>query len=119
MPRPLKVCTTSGCPELTKGGKCDQHKKQSSKTRNAKYEFQHGSRWREFAKRFLRDYPQCFKCGEPAAVVDHIVSVDADPSRKFDRTNCQSLCRSCHGKKTASVDGGFGRYYADGRGHDG
>lgn len=37
----------------------------------------------------------------PADLVDHIVPVHVAPDRVFDTSNLQSLCRSCHAKKTA------------------
>jgi 5-methylcytosine-specific restriction protein A len=52
--------------------------------------------------------PVCEVCQrESAAHVDHRVSL-ADGGT-HDVVNLQSLCHSCHSKKTVAQDGGFGR----------
>ncbi|ELK38933.1 HNH endonuclease, partial [Brevibacillus agri BAB-2500] len=43
-----------------------------------------------------------------ATVVDHIVPHKGDMRKFWDRMNWQALCASCHSKKTAKEDGGFG-----------
>ncbi|WP_246799851.1 HNH endonuclease signature motif containing protein [Rhizobium indicum] len=35
-------------------------------------------------------------CGNPATLVDHIVSIRRAPLRRMDRTNWQPLCAPCH-----------------------
>ncbi|WP_338150481.1 HNH endonuclease [Rhizobium laguerreae] len=35
-------------------------------------------------------------CGNPATLVDHIVSIRRAPHRRMDRSNWQSLCAPCH-----------------------
>lgn len=44
-----------------------------------------------------------------ATVVDHIVPHCGDPKLFWARENHQSLCQTCHNRKTATEDGGFGR----------
>jgi 5-methylcytosine-specific restriction protein A len=41
-------------------------------------------------------------------VVDHIVPHRGDLTVFWDRSRWQALCASCHGRKTAARDGGFG-----------
>jgi 5-methylcytosine-specific restriction protein A len=53
----------------------------------------------------LASHPLCAVCDEPATDVDHI---DGN-ARNNDVHNLQSLCHSCHSRKTARQDGGFGR----------
>ncbi|WP_212967129.1 HNH endonuclease [Lederbergia ruris] len=36
-----------------------------------------------------------------ADVVDHIIPIIVDWSRRLDDTNCQSLCHGCHNVKSA------------------
>lgn len=79
----------------------------------------YGSRWRRARAAFLRRFPlcqgdQCRANGEltPATVVDHKVAHRGDLSLFWDQSNWQSLCKSCHDRKTATVDGGFGRVRA-------
>lgn len=41
--------------------------------------------------------------------LDHIDAIEGpDDSRRLDVTNVQFLCRTCHQRKTATVDGGLG-----------
>lgn len=61
--------------------------------------------WRKFAKRFRLNNPLCVECEKkdlaiPAKVVDHIVTINAGGAR-LDEANCQSLCESCHNRKSA------------------
>lgn len=54
---------------------------------------------------------------ESAAVVDHIQPHRGDDALRLDMDNLQSLCASCHSRKTVRYDGGFGRpARANGRG---
>lgn len=77
-------------------------------------------RWAAFARAWLREHPVC-DCGAvrvwvvphiktvamidppakaPAACVDHIRPLNMGGA-KYDERNLQSLCWSCHSKKTA------------------
>jgi 5-methylcytosine-specific restriction protein A len=65
--------------------------------------------WRRIRAIVLSEQPLCEECNRQnrttgASVVDHI-NGDASDNR---RENLQSLCPSCHSKKTAKEDGGFG-----------
>jgi 5-methylcytosine-specific restriction protein A len=42
-------------------------------------------------------------------VADHVVPHKGDWLLFVDEKNLQGLCLSCHSKKTATEDGGFGR----------
>ena len=73
----------------------------------------YGSRWRAAAKAFLSKHPVCAECERQgkftmATCVDHIVPHKGDRSLFWDKSNWQPLCQSCHSKKTACEDGGFG-----------
>lgn len=70
--------------------------------------------WRKFAKRFKQNNPLCVECEKkdlvvPVKVVDHIVRINAGGA-KLDEANCQSLCESCHNRKSSneSRSGGYG-----------
>jgi len=60
-------------------------------------------RWaavRQQAKR--RDGFRCVECGAPGRLeVHHIKRVKTHPELSFDLSNLQSLCPSCHARKTA------------------
>lgn len=69
--------------------------------------------WRARAA-FLLENPYCAECYKrgrvaiAATVVDHVVPHKGDTRLFWDRRNWQGLCSRCHGRKTASEDGGFG-----------
>lgn len=74
--------------------------------------------WRRFRLHILeRDHYLCQECkrqGRLTAVgksghVDHIKAHRGDPALMWDPENCEALCVSCHSRKTAKEDGGFGR----------
>lgn len=70
--------------------------------------------WQKLRAAFLLENPLCVKCSErdlveAATDVDHIIAHRGDDSLRLDASNLQSLCHSCHAKKTVAVDGGFGR----------
>jgi 5-methylcytosine-specific restriction protein A len=76
----------------------------------------YGARWQRASKQFLRENPLCRECGNrtPPIIkgsqqVDHIIPHRGDMTLFWDRKNWQALCRSCHSRKTATEDGGFGR----------
>lgn len=65
--------------------------------------------WRRVRAAHLARHPMCVICGERATLVDHIESIRKAPHRRLDPTNFQSMCARCHGRKSAAVDGSFGR----------
>ncbi len=72
----------------------------------------YGRRWEKVRRMHLRREPLCRACRaedrlQPAVEVDHIVPLGKGGTGTTE--NLQSLCKSCHSKKTAREDGGFGR----------
>ncbi|WP_412773982.1 HNH endonuclease signature motif containing protein [Nitrobacter sp.] len=67
------------------------------------------SSWGKLRASWLAKHPVCVDCGGAASLVDHIQSIRRAPHRRLDVTNLQSMCATCHGRKTARVDGSFGR----------
>lgn len=71
--------------------------------RTAEYD----SRWRKFSHEYRLRNPFCVECLKVGAYnsqhihVDHIIPLEQAPERKYDGSNLQSLCRTCHSKKTA------------------
>lgn len=59
-------------------------------------------RWKVLRHQILeRDGWKCRSCGGHGRLeVDHIEPVRSNPSRAFDPLNLQSLCPSCHTRKT-------------------
>lgn len=71
-------------------------------------------RWQRESKAHLREHPLCEECRRNgritrATCVDHVKPHKGDQVLFWDPTNWQSLCDSCHSRKTATEDGGFGR----------
>lgn len=66
------------------------------------------ARWRRLRLLVLRARPICAHCQRESAVhVDHITPLAQGGTD--DLANLQGLCPSCHSRKTAVEDGGFGR----------
>lgn len=109
---PKRPCAKAGCRELVDSGYCVNHT--SSKTnydrlRGSSSARGYGHRWRVYRDTYLTDHPLCVRCQSPATVVDHIVPHRGDNDVLFwDADNHQALCATCHGRKTATQDGGFG-----------
>lgn len=123
--RAKKPCAYFGCPNLVEHGEryCSVHKGKETEKRR-RYDRERGTaaqrgydaRWRRARKRFLAENPLCVECLKegrltPATRVDHIVPHKGDLKLFWDETNWQPLCESCHNKKTAREDGGFGNVY--------
>lgn len=74
----------------------------------------YGSRWQKASKGYLDSHPLCAECERhgrttAATVVDHVIPHKGDQSLFWDSDNWQPLCGTCHNRKTATTDGGFGR----------
>ena len=109
--RPRTPCKQDGCPNLvTYGNKyCDDHKTNhalDAKTTKAKG---YNSRWNKVRIRYLKLYPLCVYCQREgrltkATVVDHISPHRGDQELFWNQSNWQSLCKSCHDRKTKTTD---------------
>ena len=64
--------------------------------------------WRKARRELLVSRPWCVGCGGAASVVDHRDPHRGDPVIFWDKARWQPLCASCHSRKTAAEDGGFG-----------
>jgi 5-methylcytosine-specific restriction enzyme A len=67
------------------------------------------ARWRKFRKWYVNENPLCVKCAErgltvPVEEVDHIIPIRLG-GEQYDWDNLQSLCKSCHSRKSASEKG--------------
>jgi 5-methylcytosine-specific restriction endonuclease McrA len=56
--------------------------------------------WRRAREVHLRNNPICTRCDQLGTLVDHILAV-ADGGQFWDAANWQTLCKRCHGIKTA------------------
>lgn len=120
MPRNApKPCCKPGCGKLTHSGAyCEGHasyqRKRSDERRGSSSKRGYNYQWQRVRLQHLRNEPLCRYCLAKglvveATVVDHIVPHKGDHDLFMDPDNHQSLCKSCHDVKTATLDGGFGR----------
>ena len=107
--KPLRPCRHPGCRELTREGYCPRHKPARAERRQSAQ--WHGwyslPVWTDQLRpaQLLRE-PFCRECARRgirtrATVVDHIVPHRGDWALFTDRANLQSLCKTCHDRKTA------------------
>ena len=84
-------------------GKQALHVQEANKLRSATYD----GVWRRLRRQHLAREPLCRHCLAKGRLteaqhVDHVTPVKDAPDRRLDASNLQSLCRSCHSKKTAA-----------------
>ena len=65
-------------------------------------------RWKKLREKHLRFNPVCERCRATATEVDHVVDHKGRYGLFYDPSNLQSLCKSCHSRKTA-ITGGFAK----------
>lgn len=111
--KPLHPCKHPGCRNLTSETYCDLHRPAPRDSREPSSKRGYNNRWRRESRRFLAAHPACAQCRRegrvtPATEVDHIIPYKGDGKLFWDQGNWQALCKSCHSKKTAREDGGFG-----------
>jgi 5-methylcytosine-specific restriction enzyme A len=120
--RPLKPCNKIGCTELTRERYCNKHKhlaeqRQRIRRNDKEYDknkrnqqaraFYHSREWERLRQAALaRDHYLCQHCLQHnritrATIVDHIVPIAVDWSKRLSLDNTQSLCHPCHNRKTA------------------
>lgn len=108
MLRALRVCSAPGCPELTDGGRCSQHRRHADRARGSAAERGYNSPGhRRFRAGVLRRDPICVLCHRaPSRHADHwplsrreLVETHQDPNDpRFGR----GLCGPCHSSQTAA-----------------
>lgn len=116
------LCHYAGCSCIAEGYYCKKHaamQKEKRKRDNALFkgtkrqasgeynELYHTARWRAMQKAQLRMQPRCAICGARATVADHIVPHRGNLDAFYSVYNLQSLCASCHSKKTMQENRGF------------
>ena len=113
MQAPLHRC--SSCQRLV-SGRCPHCQKARDKARpNAASRGYCSDRWRRFRAVQLSLSPLCVLCEAAGRItaadcVDHVRPIDGPHDPRFlDFNAVQSLCSSCHSKKTATEDSSFAR----------
>ena len=101
-------CHSPGCAEITTETYCPAHAKQYEQQRGTPTERGYDYRWQVFRKHWLANNPLCEHCcsagkTQLATVVDHIIDHKGDMELFWREGNHQSLCVSCHNRKTAKT----------------
>lgn len=101
--RPPRHQRPTGCPACQRRHVSRQVDQRPSAAARG-YDYQ----WQIRRQYVLDRDPVCRICGtSPSEEVDHIIPRARGGSDRSE--NLQGLCKSCHSRKTASEDGGFGR----------
>jgi 5-methylcytosine-specific restriction protein A len=122
--KPKKPCSYPRCPELTLVKYCDNHQ-DKDKQRHKIYDqhqrdkkaaaFYNSKEWeRSRLQALIRDYYLCQHCLKEkiiklADMVDHIIPIKIAWHLRVFLNNLQSLCYSCHTKKTLEDKKKYGR----------
>ena len=105
----MRTCAKPGCAALTPGTYCDMHKPKDDGRKIREYrDWYKSARFRSARSDFMAEHPFCQICGARATDLDHIKPHKGDPDLFWEVDNWQALCASCHSRKTAREDGGFG-----------
>lgn len=112
MPKALRVCSVPSCPELTSGGRCDQHRRQADRVRGTTTERGYSTPGhRRFREAVLARQPICVLCHRArSTVADHyplsrrdLIAAGLDPN---DPQHGRGLCKPCHDSSTARLQPG-------------
>ena len=118
---PLKYCSQPGCPQKVTGGACEDHRKGSEQQRGSASSRGYGARWRAIRKAWIASHPFCGDRLSGASaehslcasqgnmilgeVVDHIIPHKQDQHLMWSEANFQTLCTTCHNRKTGNEGG--------------
>ena len=115
-----RYCLQPGCSAIVAKGRCSTHARATSRAaRGSQRERGYTRAWEQRARLFRHAYPLCgMRPGDqapvmsqcylenratPATLVDHVVPHRGDADLFWaELTNWQSLCASCHARKTAA-----------------
>ena len=120
--KPKQPCSYPGCPKLSDGRYCEEHRKIVEREyehygRKYKKSERYGNVWSKVRDRYIKAHPLCEICFEngvisPTEIVHHIRPLDEGGTH--DANNLMSVCRQCHakihGKRGDYRDGG-GKVY--------
>lgn len=107
--KPLRPCRHPGCGVLVPGGYCPAHQPKradrNEKSKSWRWMYQTDA-WKQLRHDQLLREPFCRECAQRgvrrhATDVDHIRDHKGDWAVFTDPENLESLCHSCHSRKTA------------------
>ena len=98
---PPSRCTCGAI--ATRRGRCDEHQVKAWANISARNRKLDRARWGKVAANYLRRHPQCARCRQPAAEVDHVLPISRGGAL-YDDANLQSLCVPHHAEKTKAED---------------
>ena len=118
--KPKRPCSYPGCLKLVNGQYCEEHKKLTDQQYNRysrdsfSKSFYKTPEWLFTRRRQLSIQPFCEEClkegkAAKATMVDHIVPIKQGGD-KFACNNLQSLCWSCHSRKSAKEGSRWGKH---------
>lgn len=98
-----RVCSVSGCPNITDGGRCDDHKRAAEQRRGSAHSRGYDAKWRRTRRRYLASHPLCSEpdCKAPATDVDHIDGLGPNGPHGHDPANLRGYCHPHHSARTA------------------
>ena len=109
--KPKRPCSYPGCPNLTDGSYCEEHKKLENQRyekydRNPAVHRRYGRAWKRIRDRYVTKHPLCEQCLKEGRYkkteeVHHILPLSRGGTH--DETNLMALCKSCHSKITAQM----------------
>lgn len=110
MPRALKVCSTTGCPELVPTGRCAGCTRDAERKRGSSTARGYGTAWSRRSRSFVRRHPFCAVqapgCAGVATLADHHPISRRDlvdqgvPDPDADH-RLRPSCHHCHSVETA------------------
>lgn len=117
--KPLKPCSYPGCPKLTESRYCLEHKQLTDKQYNTyqrdkvSQRFYQSAEWKNLKKLKLSTSPLCEECKRQgklvkATMADHITPIKQG-GYPLDIKNLQSLCWSCHSRKSVKEGSRWGK----------
>jgi 5-methylcytosine-specific restriction protein A len=103
----MKPCARSGCSKLVKGDFCDEHRRSMRAPTVSHGSADYDGRWQRIRAAHRKRHPLCFLCDRRGITramrdVDHVVPFRGDAGLMLAGWNLQSLCKSCHARKTSA-----------------
>lgn len=103
MSRPPRLCSRGAI--VPHGQRCACQIK-ATRARNKRHDANRGTaaqrgyntRWRKARAAYLKQFPACRMCNQPATLVDHVIAHRGDDRLFWDMHNWQPLCTSCHSR---------------------